>query len=159
MTLTQARLLKTPIKPRVLDPIIKTLCVNNIKKIQHQVRLGYPGKGEDGSCETAILTVTADHLALKSEHRPRLEMFNTEIVEFKIDGLLPFLWQAIVVEHVAFEKIGTLVFHPTGMSCRNLLRKIKKVGFQPEATPAVAWKQGQLFPIDLEKDNDTQQCV
>ena len=100
--------------------------------------------------------MTPDELTLARRGSPTVVLTPDEVVDVRIDGRIPFVTQAIVVEHVAFEKIGSVFLDPVGTTCRKLLEEIKRIGFQPKAEPGVPWESGQPFPFEESEEEDAQ---
>lgn len=48
-------------------------------------------------------------------------------------------YRGVVIDHIAFEKIGTLEISPVGISPEQLIAGIRSAGFIPKATPVREW--------------------
>jgi len=124
--------------------------------VNYDVNLGYPVGGDCGQ-QRAILTVSREKLVLKPYGEESIAFAPHEVVEFRLDGMIPFLTQAIVIEHVAYGRIGSVAFYPDSGTCKQLLAEIKLLGFTPSGTLGVPWEPGQPFPYEeLEDDGDAQ---
>ena len=104
---------------------------------------GYPGAGEEGGAMPGVLGVTPNSLVfrIKGDREP-LVLTDTEVVSVKAEGSLLLRSPVIRVEHIAFNKAGSVVFHPVEESIDQLLLRISCIGFKPKARPAEEWDPG-----------------
>ena len=115
--------------------------------MDYEIHLGYPGgDGQGGGSQHALLKVTRDQLVLNPDGRDAVVLRPEEVVEFRLDGKIPHITQAIVLDHVAFDKIGNVVFFPLGETCKQFLSEIRLIGFTPTAMPAIPWEPGMPPP-------------
>ena len=78
-----------------------------------------------------------------------------EVVELRIEGGR-IMSAALIVEHVAFNKIGNVILVPEDGTCDALLSEINRSGFCPNAEPAIPWLPGRPPPF-LETEDDATQ--
>ena len=117
-----------------------------------QVIFGYRDHGENPRDRHAWLSVTAESLVIRVENDEPIVLTPDEVVEIYIEGGR-FMSAALIVEHVAFNKIGNVILIPEDGTCELLLQEIKMTGFCPKAPPAVPWEPGQPFPFqEIEED-------
>lgn len=101
---------------------------------------GYPGAGEEGVTMPGMLGVTPNSLVFRIRgDREPLVLTDAEVVNIRAEGSLFLRNQVIEVEHIAFNKAGSVVFHPVEESIDQLLLRISCIGFKPKAQPAEEW--------------------
>ena len=126
------------------------------RKMNCRVIFGYPSHGEGGMNRYALLSVDAGALTIRVEQDEPVVLPPDEVVEIRVEGGR-FTSAALIVEHVAFNKIGNVVLTPGDRTCAQLLAEIARAGFQPSAKPGVPWEPGQPFPHEEIEDGEAQQ--
>ena len=121
-----------------------------------RVIFGYPSHGEGGMNRYALLSVDAGALTIRVEQDEPVVLSPDEVVEIRVEGGR-FTSAALIVEHVAFNKIGNVVLTPGDRTCAQLLAEIAKAGFRPSAKPGVPWEPGQPFPYEEIENGEAQQ--
>jgi hypothetical protein len=87
-----------------------------------------------------MLVVKPDRLIIRWDgDKEPLILANTEVVSIKGDGLPLLKKRAIVVDHIAFDKAGTVLFYPVEETTDFLLLRISCAGFKPKAAPVPEW--------------------
>ena len=101
------------------------------------VILGYRGGDDPGT--SAWMSVSKDTLVLKGLHEESFVFTPDEVVEIRIEGGW-FMSEALIIDHVLFEKIPyNVVVSPRDESCELLLARIRMAGFHPKARPMIPW--------------------
>lgn len=110
---------------------------------------GHPNAAEGYHPRCALLSVTTEVLVLAIEKDAPIVFTPDEVVGFRIDRG-GWIWSAVVliVDHVAFDRIGNVSLTPEDGTCEQLLAEIKRTGFCPKAQPGVPWEPGQPFPLE-----------
>ena len=103
------------------------------------VILGYRGGDDPGT--PAWISVSKDALILKCFHDEESFVFTPEdVVEIRIVHSW-FMSEALIIDHVLFEKMRyNVVVSPSGESCELLLARIRMAGFLPKAQPMIPWE-------------------
>ena len=76
-----------------------------------RVIFGYRDHGEGARDCHAWLSVTAKSLVLRIENDEPMVLTPDEVVEFYVEGGR-FMSAALIIEHVAFNKIGNIILIP-----------------------------------------------
>ena len=119
-----------------------------------RVIFGYPSCGEGCTNRHALLSVDAVALTIRVGQDEPIVLTSDEVVEIRVEGGR-FMSAALMVEHVAFNKIGNVVLIPEDGTCEQLLAEIARAGFRPNAKPGVPWEPGQPFPYEEIGDGET----
>ena len=123
-----------------------------------RVIFGYPSCGEGGMRRYATLSADAAALTIRVERDEPVVLTPDEVVEIRVEGGR-FRTAALIVEHVAFNKIGNVILIPGDGTCEQLQDGIARAGFRPSAKPGVPWEPGQPFPYEEIGDGEAQQGV
>lgn len=137
---------------RVRKRQVRTLCKTKIMN-GRQVIFGYREHGENPIDRHAWLSATAESLVIRVEKDDPIVLTPDEVVEIYIEGGR-IMSAALIVEHIAFNKVGNVILIPENGTCKTLLQEIEMSGFRPKAPPAIPWEPGQPFPFqEIEEDS------
>lgn len=103
-----------------------------------------------------LVSADAGTLTIRAEQDAPVVLTPDEVVEIRIEGGR-FTSAAVIVEHVAFNKLGNVILTPRDGTCEQLLAGIARAGFRPNAKPGVPWEPGQPFPPEEIEAGEAQQ--
>ena len=115
---------------------------------------GYPSGAAEVGRQHGVLGISRDRLEIRLDGSSEpIILKDDQVVSIRTEGLALLRNQLIIIEHTAYNTIGTVAFHPLDGSIQQLLQQIQANGFRPSAKPGVEWNPAWGTP----EANEAQQ--
>lgn len=108
---------------------------------------GYPSGAAEVGRQHGVLGISKDRLEIRLDGRSEpIILKDDQVVSIRTEGLALLRTQLIIVEHTAYNTIGTVAFRPLDGTIQELLQQIHANGFKPSAKPGVEWNPAWGIP-------------
>ena len=108
---------------------------------------GYSSGAAEVGRQHGVLGIGRDRLVIRLDGSSEpIILKDDQVVSIRTEGLALLRNQLIIVEHTAYDVIGTVAFHPLEGSIQQLLQQIHANGFRPSAKPGVEWNPAWGIP-------------
>ena len=115
--------------------------------IYFNISWGYPSGAAEVGRLLGVLGIGRDRLEIRLDgSREPIILKDDQVVSIRAEGFALLRNQLIIVEHTAYNTIGTVAFHPLDGSIQQLLQQIHAIGFMPSAKPGVEWNPAWGIP-------------
>ena len=113
---------------------------------------GYPSGAAEVGRLLGVLGISRDRLEIRLDggNEPII-LKDDQVVSIRTEGLALLRNQLIVIEHTAYNTIGTVAFHLLDGSIQQLLQQIHANGFRPSAQPGVEWNPAWGVPEENDR--------
>ena len=112
-----------------------------------KIAWGYSSGAAEVCHQHGVLGISRDRLVIRLDGSSEpIILKDDQVVSIRVEGIALLGNQVIIVDHTAYNTIGTVAFHPLDGSIHQLLQQIHAVGFRPSAKPGVEWNPAWGIP-------------